>query len=85
VNAPNEWNGARKVMMEAEYGRVSSRPIGDALIGNVGRNASVMMSSEKNGDARVNALEASSRNAVNHALKTVVEVQYTTVRFGVAG
>jgi hypothetical protein len=84
VNAPNEWNGARKVMMEAEYGRVSSRPIGDALIGNVGRNASVM-SSEKNGDARVNALEASSRNAMKHALNAVVEVQYTTGRFGVAG
>jgi hypothetical protein len=83
VNAPNEWNGARKVMMEAEYGRVSSRPIGDAL-GNVGRKASVM-SSEKNDDARVNALEASSRNAMKHALKAVVEVQYTTGRFGVAG
>jgi hypothetical protein len=84
VNAPNEWNGARKVMMEAEFGRVSSRPVGDAPIGNAGRNASVM-SSEKNDNDKVNALEASSSNAMKQVLKAVVEVQYTTVRLGVAG
>ena len=71
-------------MMEAEFGRVSSRPVGDAPIGNAGRNASVM-SSEKNDDDRVNALEASSRNAMKQALKAVVEVQYTTARFGITG
>jgi hypothetical protein len=84
VNAPNEWNGARKVMMEVEHGRISSRPVGDALNGNAGRNASAM-SSEKNDDDRVNALDASSRNAMKQTLKVVVEVQYTTVRRDDAG
>jgi hypothetical protein len=44
VNAQNKWSGVRNVMMEAEYGRLSSRPVGDAPIGIAGRNASAMSS-----------------------------------------
>ncbi len=43
VNAQNKWSGVRNVMMEAEYGRLSSRPVGDAPIGIAGRNASAEM------------------------------------------
>jgi hypothetical protein len=44
-----------------------------------------VMSSEKNDNDKVNALEASSSNAMKQVLKAVVEVQYTTVILGVAG
>jgi hypothetical protein len=79
VNAPNKWNGARKVMTQPECGRVCSKhvPVENAQWNVVSRPL-------KDGD-RVNALGAMSRGITKQTLKVVVEVQYTTDRLDAAG
>jgi hypothetical protein len=80
MDARNKWNGARKVIEQADFVRVSSRAVAILSKGNA-ESASI----RKEIGGRVNALEAISRGSMKRTLNAVVEVKYTTGRLEVAG
>jgi hypothetical protein len=80
MDARNKWNGARKVMKEADFLRVSSRAVADFAGG-----SAACASLRKEIGGRVNALEAISHNGMKQTLNAVVEVTYTTGRSEVTG
>jgi hypothetical protein len=78
MNARNKWNGARKVIEQGDFVRVSSMAIANLREGNA-----MCASLRKEIGGRVNALEAISRGRNNRTLNPVVEVKYTTARLEV--
>ena len=78
MNARNKWNGARKVIEQGDFVRVSSRAVANLRKGNA-----MCASLRKEIGGRVNALAAISCGSSKRTLNPVVEVKYTTARLEV--